>query len=239
MCVRVCVRVCACASACVYMCMCVCVCGPPVLSCTTSAALSTLVIFHHSTAVFFSPAFTCLACPNQVKSIQTWLKWNKTTVMAELLVVPDTSSTTKKELPRLFKDTFVETFIDERRVAKEALLFELHEITCDGSGDDDDLSSAVSELKSALEAPVTKKHVPSVLVVFRDRFDTALGDVFGGIVSRTVEQEKSVRKGGSGGRGGGGSRGTEGGEGEVEEAEEGEGGEGEEEHEGEVGEEGE
>ena len=94
--------------------------------------------------------------------------------MAELLVVPDTSSTTKKELPRLFKDTFVETFIDERRVAKEALLFELHEITCDGSGDDDDLSSAVSELKSALEAPVTKKHVPSVLVVFRDRFDTAL-----------------------------------------------------------------
>ena len=43
-----------------------------------------------------------------------------------------------------------------------------------GGGDDDDLSRAVSELKGAPEAPVTNKHVPSVLVVFRDRFDTAL-----------------------------------------------------------------
>ena len=57
-----------------------------------------------------------------------------------------------------------------------------------GGGDDDDLSRAVSELQGAPEAPVTNKHVPSVLVVFRDRFDTALGDVFGGIMGRTVEQ---------------------------------------------------
>ena len=172
---------------------------------------------------------------HQVGSIRTWLKWSKTKVMAELLLVPRTSSKTKKNLPQKFRGKIITDFNDERRKAKAALLAELSKVACDDISDE--LSDAVSELKTALGTDA-KQHVPSVVVVFRDSFDTALGDVFGGIVSRTVEQEKSVRKGGSGGRGGGGSRGTEGGEGEVEEAEEGEGGEGEEEHEGEVGEEG-
>ena len=177
---------------------------------------------------------------HQVDSIRTWLKWSKTKVMAELLLVPHlsprTSSKTKEELPQKFRGEIITDFNDKRRKAKKALLAELSKVTCDGVSDE--LSGAVSQLKTALGTNA-EQHVPSVVVVFRDSFDTALGDVFGGIVSRTVEQEKNMKKGGSGGRGGGGSTGTEGGEGEVEEAEEGEGGEGEEEHEGEVGEEGE
>merc|ERR1719281_1514497 len=158
-------------------------------------------------------------CQTQlVDSIRTWLKWSETKVMAELLLVPHlsprTSSKTKEELPQKFRGEIITDFNDKRRKAKKALLAELSKVTCDGVSDE--LSDAVSKLKTALGTDA-EQHVPSVVVVFRDSFDTALGDVFGGIVSRTVEQEKSVRKGGSGGRGGGGSRGTEGGEGEVEE----------------------
>ena len=177
--------------------------------------------------------------------------------MAELLLVPGTSSKTKEELPQKFRGKIIMDFKKKRCEAKAALLAELSKVTCDGISDE--LSDAVSKLKAALGTDA-KQHVPSVLVVFRDSFDTALGDVFGGIVSRTVEREKNMRKGGSGGRGGGsrgrgrrgrggrgggGSRGRGGGEGEEEEvveAEEGGGGEGEEEEvveaeEGEVGEE--
>ena len=135
--------------------------------------------------------------------------------MAELLLVPHlsprTSSKTKEELPQKFKGEIITDFNDKRRKAKAALLAELPKVTCDGISDE--LSDAVSKLKAALGTDA-KQHVPSVLVVFRDSFDTALGDVFGGIVSRTVEREKNMRKGGSGGRGGGsrgrGRRGREG-----------------------------
>merc|ERR1719281_86268 len=123
-----------------------------------------------------------------VGSIRTWLKWSKTKVMAELLLVPRTSSKTKKNLPQKFRGEIIKDFNDKRREAKAALLAELSKVACDDISDE--LSGAVSELKTALDPRITKQHVPSVVVVFRDRFDTALGDVFGGIVSRTVERPK-------------------------------------------------
>ena len=137
---------------------------------------------------------------HQVDSIRTWLKWSKTKVMAELLLVPHlsprTSSKTKEELPQKFRDDIITDFNDGRREAKAALLAELSKVTCDGNSDE--LSDAVSELKTALDPRITKQHVPSVVVVFRDSFDTALGDVFGGIVSRTVERPKEEEEGKSG-----------------------------------------
>jgi len=140
-------------------------------------------------------------CQTQlVDSIRTWLKWSKTKVMAELLLVPHlsprTSSKTKEELPQKFKGEIITDFNDKRREAKAALLAELSKVACDDISDE--LSGAVSELKTALDPRITKQHVPSVVVVFRDSFDTALGDVFGGIVSRTVERPKEEEEGKSG-----------------------------------------
>ena len=132
----------------------------------------------------------------QVESIRTWLKWSETKVMAELLLVPRTSSKTKKSLPQKFRGKIITDFNDERRKAKAALLAELSKVACDDISDE--LSDAVSELKTALDPRITKQHVPSVVVVFRDSFDTALGDVFGGIVSRTVERPKEEEEGKSG-----------------------------------------
>ena len=109
---------------------------------------------------------------HQVESIRTWLKWSQTKVMAELLLVPRTSSTTKEELPQKFRDDIIKNFKKKRREAKAALLAELSKVTCDGISDE--LSDAVSKLKTALGTDA-KQRVPSVLVVFRDRFDTALG----------------------------------------------------------------
>ena len=105
--------------------------------------------------------------------------------MAELLVVPDTSSETKEELPSRVRSKIVKEFKKKRSEAKAALLKMLRKVARDG---DEKLGSAVSKLKGALEAPDADQRVPSVLVVFRDSFDTALGDVFGGIMSRTVER---------------------------------------------------
>ena len=115
--------------------------------------------------------------------------------MAELLLVPRTSSKTKKNLPQKFRGKIITDFNDERRKAKAALLAELSKVACDDISDE--LSDAVSELKTALGTDA-KQHVPSVVVVFRDSFDTALGDVFGGIVSRTVERPKEEEEGKSG-----------------------------------------
>merc|ERR1711988_2039970 len=139
-------------------------------------------------------------CQTQlVDSIRTWLKWSETKVMAELLLVPHlsprTSSKTKEELPQKFRGKIITDFKKKRREAKAALLAELPKVTCDGISDE--LSDAVSELKTALD-PDAEQHVPSVLVVFRDSFDAALGDVFGGIVSRTVERPKEEEEGKSG-----------------------------------------
>ena len=144
-------------------------------------------------------SFTLIACVvvlsrvhlssvhRQVESIKTWLKWNKTKVMAELLVVPITSSKTKEKLPSRFRYNLVYAFKRKRCKAKEALLAELRKVACDS---DNELSDAVSKLKGALEASNGDQHVPSVLVVFRNRLKTALGDVFGGIMRRTVERPK-------------------------------------------------
>ena len=129
-----------------------------------------------------------LSCVHrQVESIKTWLKWNKTKVMAELLVVPITSSKTKDKLPSRFQYNLMYAFKRKRCKAKEALLAELRKVACDS---DKELSDAVSALKGALEASDGNQHVPSVLVVFRNRLKTALGDVFGGIMRRTVERPK-------------------------------------------------
>ena len=136
---------------------------------------------------------SCVRC--QVESIETWLKWSETKVMAELLVVPDTSSETKEELPSRVRSKIVKEFKKKRSEAKAALLKMLRKVARDG---DEKLGSAVSKLKGALEAPDADQRVPSVLVVFRDSFDTALGDVFGGIVSRTVERPKEEEEGKSG-----------------------------------------
>ena len=134
-----------------------------------------------------------LSCVHrQVESIKTWLKWNKTKVMAELLVVPITSSKTKDKLPSRFRYNLVHAFKRKRCKAKEALLAELSNVACDS---DNELSDAVSELKGALEASDGDQHVPSVLVVFRNRLKTALGDVFGGIMGRTVEGSKGDEEG--------------------------------------------
>ena len=150
--------------------------------------------FHHGhpvlTRVFVFHAH------HQVESIRTWRKWSKTKVMAELLLVPGTSSKTKEELPQKFRGKIIMDFKKKRCEAKAALLAELSKVTCDGISDE--LSDAVSELKTALDPRITKQHVPSVVVVFRDSFDTALGDVFGGIVSRTVERPKEEEEGKSG-----------------------------------------
>ena len=144
-------------------------------------------------------SFTLIACVvvlsrvhlssvhRQVESIKTWLKWNKTKVMAELLVVPITSSKTKEKLPSRFRYNLVYAFKRKRCKAKEALLAELRKVACDS---DNELSDAVSKLKGALEASDGDQHVPSVLVVFRNRLKTALRDVFGGIMRRTVERPK-------------------------------------------------
>ena len=144
-------------------------------------------------------SFTLIACVvvlsrvhlssvhRQVESIKTWLKWNKTKVMAELLVVPITSSKTKEKLPSRFRYNLVYAFKRKRCKAKEALLAELRKVACDS---DKELSDAVSALKGALEASDSEQHVPSLLVVFRNRHKKALGDVFGGIMRRTVERPK-------------------------------------------------
>ena len=129
---------------------------------------------------------------HQVESIRTWLKWSETKVMAELLLVPRTSSKTKKNLPQKFRGKIITDFNDERRKAKAALLAELTKVACDS---DNELSDAVSKLKGALEASNGDQHVPSVLVVFRNRLKTALGDVFGGIMRRTVEEPKGDEEG--------------------------------------------
>ena len=134
-----------------------------------------------------------LSCVHrQVESIKTWLKWNKTKVMAELLVVPSTSSKTKDKLLSRFQYNLVHAFKRKRCEAKAALLAELTKVACDS---DNGLSDAVSKLKGALEASDGDQHVPSVLVVFRNRLKTALGDVFGGIMGRTVEGSKGDEEG--------------------------------------------
>ena len=157
----------------VCVCVCVCVRVHP-LSLTLIACVVVLSRVH-------------LSCVHrQVESIKTWLKWNKTKVMAELLVVPITSSKTKEKLPSRFYN-LVYAFKRKRCKANEALLAELRKVACDS---DNELSDAVSELKGALEASDGDQHVPSVLVVFRNRLKTALGDVFGGIMGRTVEGPK-------------------------------------------------
>tara|TARA_B100000614_G_scaffold243216_1_gene246277 strand:+ start:349 stop:594 length:246 start_codon:yes stop_codon:yes gene_type:complete len=60
---------------------------------------------------------------------------------------------------------------------------------------DDDLVAALQALRDQVaEGKTAPQRPPSVLVLFRDQFGTALGDIFSGIVSRTVEIEQAEQE---------------------------------------------
>ena len=80
-------------------------------------------------------------------------------------------------------------FINDRKTASAALLELLKHsgpVAADGKSQ---LPAKLAELRSALEEQWSNgpPSVPGVAVIFRDGFKAALGDVFGGILSRTVE----------------------------------------------------
>ena len=115
-----------------------------------------------------------------------WVKWSKTHVMAELLLVPRVTQQTIETLKAEFH-TIAANFRSERQDACNDLLQKLQTVQTDG---DAKLAAALENLMEDLNA-LTKQGaaipVPPVLVILRDNFDRALGDVFGGIASRTVE----------------------------------------------------
>ena len=116
-----------------------------------------------------------------------WVKWSKTHVMAELLLVPRVTQQTIETLKAQFHTTIAANFRSGRQHACKDLLQKLQAVQTDG---DAKLAAALENLMERLKA-LTKKGaaipVPPVLVILRDNFDEALGDVFGGIASRTVE----------------------------------------------------
>jgi len=50
----------------------------------------------------------------------------------------------------------------------------------------------LARLEQAIKQHKLKPRVPSVVVLFRDNLKLTLGDIFGGILSRTVEKEEDV-----------------------------------------------
>ena len=115
-----------------------------------------------------------------------WVRWSKTHVMAELLLVPRVTQQTIETLKAEFH-TIAANFRSVRQVACKGLLQKLQTVQADG---DAKLAAALENLMERLKT-LTKKGavipVPPVLVILRDNFDKALGDVFGGIASRTVK----------------------------------------------------
>ena len=115
-----------------------------------------------------------------------WVRWSKTHVMAELLLVPRVTQQTIETLKAEFH-TIAANFRSERQDACNDLLQKLQTVQTDG---DAKLAAALENLMerlNALTAEGAAIPVPPVLVILRDNFDRALGDVFGGIASRTVE----------------------------------------------------
>ena len=115
-----------------------------------------------------------------------WVKWSKTHVMAELLLMPRVTQQTIKKLKAEFHN-IAASFRSERQDACKGLLQKLQTVQADG---DAKLAAALENLMENLKALTAEDAaipVPPVLVILRDNFDRALGDVFGGIASRTVE----------------------------------------------------
>ena len=116
-----------------------------------------------------------------------WVRWSKTHVMAELLLMPRVTQQTIETLKAQFHTTIAANFRSGRQHACKDLLQKLQAVQTDG---DAKLAAALENLMEDLNG-LTKKGaaipVPPVLVILRDNFDRALGDVFGGIASRTVE----------------------------------------------------
>ena len=115
-----------------------------------------------------------------------WVKWSKTHVMAELLLMPRVTQQTIEKLKAEFH-TIAASFRSKRQAVCKCLLQKLQTVQTDGDGK---LAAALENLMERLKT-LTKKGavipVPPVLVILRDNFDKALGDVFGGIASRTVK----------------------------------------------------
>ena len=132
--------------------------------------------------------------------MRKWVKWSKTHVIAELLLVPTVSDDTKKGLGKAF-ETIAAHFRSQRKKACSGLLDELKNVP--DAGDNANLAEALEALTRELNAQTAEKaviRVPSVTVVLRRDFTASLGDVFGGIVSRTVvppppkQQEEGTTK---------------------------------------------
>jgi len=119
--------------------------------------------------------------------IDKWVKWSETRVAAELLLVPNVKEETRRALPVSFQETAA-TFKHDRQQVQDALLESVANVEF-LADQDPELLLSLAKLKEALKK---QPRVPSVLVVFRDGLDQALGDIFGGIVSRTVEAQKKA-----------------------------------------------
>ena len=109
-----------------------------------------------------------------------WVKWSKTHVMAELLLMPRVTQQTIEKLKAEFH-TIAASFRSKRQAVCKCLLQKLQTVQADGD------AKLAAALENALTVEDAAIPVPPVLVILRDNFDRALGDVFGGIASRTVE----------------------------------------------------
>merc|ERR1712070_1025574 len=98
--------------------------------------------------------------------IDKWVKWSETRVAAELLLVPKVKEATRRALPVSFQETAA-TFKRDRQQVQDALL------------------------QSVANVEFLADQDPELLLS-RDDLDQALGDIFGGIVSRTVEAQKKA-----------------------------------------------
>ena len=102
-------------------------------------------------------------------------------------MVPNVKEETRRALPVSFQETAA-TFKRDRQQVQDALLESVANVEF-LADQDPELLLSLAKLKEALKK---QPRVPPVLVVFRDDLDQALGDIFGGIVSRTVEAQKKA-----------------------------------------------
>ena len=102
-------------------------------------------------------------------------------------MVPNVKEETRRALPVSFQETAA-AFKRDRQQVQDALLESVANVEF-LADQDPELLLSLAKLKEALKK---QPRVPPVLVVFRDGLDQALGDIFGGIVSRTVEAQKKA-----------------------------------------------
>ena len=128
----------------------------------------------------------------QHDGICNWLALYEKRVVGELLEASVPRSSCDKVLDAFdegLDEGLAMKFINDRKTASAALLELLKHsgpVAADGKSQ---LPAKLAELRSALEEQCSNgpPSVPGVAVIFRDGFKAALGDVFGGILSRTVE----------------------------------------------------